>query len=146
IDDDVHPKGPNPMLDVTRYGARVSAPNATPVVSGINATTTSGSAAVTLSNASTFVNGDGVRINNAGATITMATPGAPTVTPSLAQVGTGTGIVVNGPTGATTYNYQIIACDFNGGCTTSSATGSTTTGAAALGMQSGAITSSSRSN
>jgi hypothetical protein len=51
-------------------------------------------------------------------------------------MGTRTGIVTNGPVGATTYNYQIIAETKNGGYTPASTVGSTATGAAALGRQS----------
>src|SRR5579864_8148500 len=75
----------------------------------------------------------------------MTTPGTPTVTPSLSLAGTGTLINTPGPTGATTYNYKVIARDRNGGTTAASATGSTTTGAAALGAITVNITSMSRS-
>src|SRR5437899_11758358 len=64
----------------------------------------------------------------------MTTPSSPTVTSSVAADGTGTGIVVNGPTGATTYNYQIIARDKNGGRTIASSVGTTTTGPSSLGF------------
>jgi hypothetical protein len=76
----------------------------------------------------------------------MTTPGAPTVTPSVAGVLTGTGDVRNAPAGSTSYSYVIAACDKGGGCTAASATGSTSTGSASLGSQSVNITSCSRAN
>jgi hypothetical protein len=139
-------KGPNPYVDVTAYGVRDVNPNTTPAAIGLTASISSGSTSATISSASTFQNGDGVVIYGAGAPQSMTTPGAPTVTPSVARVGTGTGDVVNGPSGSTTYNYQIIARDKNGGLTAASTVGSTTTGAASLGSQSVAITSSTRAN
>ena len=138
-------KGPNPYVDVTRYGVRAMNPTSAPAVPGITATTTASSTSVTISSASTFVNGDGVVIFGAGAAHAMTTPGAPTVTPSVAAAGTGTSLVVNAPAGgATAYQYQIVAFDKNGGITAASAAGTTATGAAALGSQSVAITSFSR--
>lgn len=139
-------KGPNPYVDVTRYGVRAVVNNTAPAIPGITATINSGSSSATISAASSFQNGDGVVIFGAGAAHTMTTPGAPTVTPSVAAAGTGTGIVVNGPAGgATTYNYQIVARDKNGGLTAASTVGTTASGAAALGSQSVAITSISKS-
>jgi hypothetical protein len=139
-------KGPNPYVDVTRYGVRAVNPNVAPAIPGITANINSGSATPTLSSASTFQNGDGVVIYGAGAPHSMTTPGGPTVTPSIAAAGTGTGIVVNAPAGATTYNYQVVARDKNGGLTAASSVGSTTTGAASLGSQSVGISTLSRSN
>jgi hypothetical protein len=141
-------KGPNPYVDVTAYGVRDVNPSTTPAAVGLTASISSvtNPTVATISSASTFQNGDGVVIYGAGAPHSMTTPGAPTVTPSVARVGTGTGDVVNGPSGSTTYNYQIIARDKNGGLTAASAVGSTTTGAASLGSQSVAITSSLRAN
>jgi hypothetical protein len=138
-------KGPNPYVDITRYGARADTYNAAPVIPGITASCSSGSPNVTLSAKSDFVNGDGVVIYNCGAAQSMSTPGAPTVTPSQAANGTGTGIVVNAPAGSTSYAYVIVARDKNQGLTAASAQGTTTTGNP-LGAQSVSITSESRSN
>jgi len=154
FDADVCFKGPNPVVCVTRYGVRALASGSTPATTGITASMNSGSTTATVSTSTCsgqtgsvcFQNGDGVVIYGAGATHSMTTPGAPTVTPSVARVMTGTGDVVNGPSGSTTYNYQIIARDKNGGLTAASAVGSTTTGAASLGSQSVGITSSSRAS
>jgi hypothetical protein len=135
----------SPWYDVSAYGGRDSNPATAPQIPGITATINATSTSCALSAASTFKNGDGVTIFGAGATQAMSTPGAPTVTPSVAAAGTGTGIVVNGPTGGTTYNYKVVARDAAGGLTASSAAGTTTTGAASLGSQSVTITSQSRS-
>jgi hypothetical protein len=134
-------KGPVPWVDVTRYGVRAvtSTPSTT-------ATINASSMAATLAAASTFQNGDGIVIYGAGAVHSMSTPLAPTVTPSVARVGTSTGDIVAGPSGSTTYNYQIVARDINGGLTAAGTVGSTATGATSLGPQSVSISSMSRSN
>jgi len=134
-------KGPNPYVDISAFGARAVNPNTTPAAAGLTASCTSGQPTVSISSASTFVNGDGVIIYGCGAPHSMSTPSGVSVTPSLALAGTGTLIDTPGPTGATTYNYQVIARDRNGGLTTASATASTTTGAASLGAQTVNITS-----
>lgn len=146
IDEDTNFKGPNPWNDVTRYGVRAINAAVAPAIPGITANCTATSASVTLSSASIFLNGDGVDLYGCGAAHTMTTPTAPTVTPAIARVMTGTGDVVAGLTGATTYNYKIIACNVNQGCTAASPAGTTATGAAALGSQTVNITSASRSN
>jgi hypothetical protein len=73
-------KGPNPYIDIRSYGASAVTPAAVPsalaTISLTNPTT------VNLNSASTFQNGDGVDIIGAGASVSMTTPGAPTVTPS----------------------------------------------------------------
>lgn len=88
IDRDAHFKGPNPGVDITRYGARAVATNAAPAVPGITANINSSSNLATISNASTFLNGDGVTIFGAGASCSLSTPTGVTVTPSLAAAGT----------------------------------------------------------
>jgi hypothetical protein len=138
-------KGPNPYVDVTRYGVRALNPVTTPVAVGLTATMNSGSAGATISSASSFVNGDGVVVYGAGAPHSMTTPTGVTVTPSVASAGTGTGLVINAPTGSTTYNYQVIARDKNGGLTAASTVATTTTGAASLGRQSVNISTLARS-
>jgi hypothetical protein len=139
------PTGPNPAADITRYGARAVATNTAPAIPGITAKMNSSSKSATVSNASTLRNGDGVTIFGAGAAHGMKTPGAPTVTQSVAKAMTGTGIVATGPAGATTYNYQVIARNKAGGLTAASSVGATTTGQAALGSQTVSITSISKS-
>lgn len=138
-------KGPNPYVDVTRYGVRALVPTSTPVFTGVTATISSGSAVATVSTASCpgqagsvcFQNGDGVVVYGAGAPHSMSTPVGVTVTPSVAQAGTGTGLVVNGPVGgATTYNYRVLARNKAGGLTAASTVATTTTGGASLGRQS----------
>lgn len=148
-------KGPNPWTDVTRYGARALIPNATPAAVGITATINSGSALTTVSTTSCpgqigsvcFMNGDGVVVYGAGAAHSLATPGAPTIVPSLAIAGTGTGNVVNGPTGSTTYCYRVVARTKNGGLTAAGPETCITNGQASLGVPTPvAISSVTRTN
>jgi hypothetical protein len=133
-------KGPVPWIDITAYGARavVTPPSTT-------ATISSGSAQATLGAAVAFVNGDGVVIYGAGATNTMTTPGAPTVRPSQASGPIGMETTAAAPAGATSYAYQIVARDKNGGLTAASPQGTTATGNA-LGKTTVAITSMARAN
>lgn len=139
-------KGPIPHSDVTRYGVRSVNTSIAPAAPGITATINSTSASAALSSASTFQNGDGVVIFGAGASHSMTTPTGLTVTPSVAAFGTGTGIVVNGPAGgATTYNYQIVARNKQGGLTAASTVATTAAGASALGAQSVVISGFTRS-
>jgi hypothetical protein len=133
-------KGPVPWIDVTAYGVRavVTPPQTT-------ATISAGSANATLAVAAAFKNGDGVEIERAGATNTMSTPGAPTVTPAQASGPIGMESTVAAPAGSTAYAYQIVARDKNGGLTVASASGATATGNT-LGKITVAISSLSRSN
>jgi hypothetical protein len=117
-------KGPNPWFDITRYGGYSSTGTAPSTTGNI----TSGTATLTLTAAQDFANGQGIVVYGAGAAPTMTTPGTPTVTPA--------GIL----NGATTYNYKIIAEDRLGGLTAASAQGSTTTGAATIGVNSVTLT------
>lgn len=146
FDVDMSFKGPNPWVDVREFGVRSVNVNVIPSIPGITVSINSGSASAAISAASTFQNGDGVILFGAGTTHAMATPGAPTVTPSLAAALTGTGFTAVGPSGgATTYNYQIVARNKTGGLTAASAVGTTAIGAASLGAQSVGITSYARS-
>jgi hypothetical protein len=122
-------KGPSPWVDITRYGG-------TALVYPPQTTTGSMSAAsttLTLAGAIDFQNGQGIVVYKAGPATTLQTPVAPTV----ASVG-----ILNG---ATTYNYQVVGEDFNGGLTPASPTGTLTTGAATLGATSVSLTSAARS-
>src|SRR6266851_2451524 len=111
-------KGPNPYFSLARYGGYGSATNPPPSTTGsIN----SGSAALTLASAQDFANGQGIVIYKAGAATTLTTPGQATVTPAYLLNGT------------TTYTYQVIAEDRQGGLTAASTAGQTTTGASTLG-------------
>src|SRR3990172_2409042 len=140
FDVDVRFKGPNPWLDVTRFGARGATPFQT------TATMSAASTTATLAAASNFQNGDGVVIYGAGATNTMSTPAAPTVTPSLASGATNTGNTVASTAAATTYDYQIVLRNKNGALTAASATGSTTTGMATLGSPAVTVSTLARAN
>jgi hypothetical protein len=133
-------KGPNPYTDIRTFGARST--NSIP--SGITAATNNGSANVTLSGASSFVNGDGVVIYNAGAANNVSTPSAPTVTNVMANGGTGTGLVTPSAIGSNTVCYKVSAMDAAGGYSVASAETCTTTGQT-IGLQTVNITSLSRS-
>lgn len=142
---DWHPKI-NPYVDIVSFGARAVNPNVVPQIPGITANCTATQFTCSISSATTFQNGDGVVIFGAGAPQSMTTPAAPTVTPSASLAGTCTGCP-NTPSasGATTYNYKIVARDIGGGLTAISPVGSTTTGQVALGRITFNITSMSRS-
>jgi hypothetical protein len=83
-----------------------------------------GSPMLTCASPLDWVNGDGVRVDKAGAMPTLAIPGGLTVTP----VG-----VLNGNT---TYTYQIFAQDYDGSFTAASDPVTTTAGASTLGVNS----------
>jgi hypothetical protein len=135
----------NPWIDITTYGARAVSTVPQTTTSGTGCT--SGSASVSLTAASTFQNGDGVVLYQCGATNTLSTPSAPTVTPSLASGPDTINDVVNAPSGgSTSYSYEIVARDKNGGLTSASPAGSTSTGVASLGMLQSTVTTLSRSN
>lgn len=143
-------KGPNPYVDVTRYGVRSTTPNVAPSAPGITATINSGSNSAAISSASTFQNGDGILIFGAGAAHSMSTPAISSVTPSVANNLPGLGWSLGnpattvGPAGSTTYNYKVVARDLNGGFTAASAAGTTATGQT-LGYQTVNISSMTRS-
>lgn len=134
-------KGPNPYVDVTAFGVR-----AVVTVPSTTASITSGTTAATLAAASTFQNGDGIAIYGAGPTVTMSTPSAPTVTPSLAAGSIRADERVTSIAGAATYSYVVVARNKKGALTTSSATGTTSTGLATLGAVVVNITSLTRAN
>jgi hypothetical protein len=123
-------KGPSPWYDITRYGGAsfLYPPQTT------TGTITAASTSLSLGSAIDFQNGQGIVIYKAGPATTLQTPIAPTVTP----VG-----ILNG---VTTYNYQVVGEDFNGGLTPASPTGSTTVGASALGVTSATLLSASRTS
>jgi hypothetical protein len=135
-------KGPAPWTDVTAFGARaVNGP------SQATASYTSGNTTVTLS-VGAVLNGNGVTIQGAGATVTIGTPTAPTVVPQYANSPTRDHFLTNGkPAGsASTYIYCVVAEDRGQGLTPCSASTTITTGPASLGEQSVNISSESLSN
>ena len=124
IDADFHTKGPNPWVDVTRFGGYLGPNyNAPATTCSISA----GSAVASCAAASDFQNTHGILILGAGPAPAIATPQAPTVTP-LFQVGT------------TQRNYCVADRDWAGGITPCSAVGFTTTAPASMALQSYAIT------
>ncbi len=123
IDADFHTKGPNPWLDLTRFGGYLGPNyNAAATTCSIN----SGSTAASCASASDFQNGHGILILGAGPAPAIATPQAPTAT-ALFQVGT------------TQRNYCVADRDWAGGITPCSAVGTTTTAPASMTLQSYAI-------
>ena len=129
FDADLHAKGPNPWFDLARYGGYYSTFPAPQTTAGITAS----SSTLTLASAQDFANGQGIVVWGAGALPTITTPPQPAVTP----IG-----VVNG---STTYNYRVIAEDYFGGLTAASAVGTTTVGAATLGVNTVTLTQAVRS-
>jgi len=120
LDSDFNTKGPNPWLDVTRFGGYLGPIYNTP------ATTCSiraGSASASCAAASDFHNGNGILVLGAGPGPAIARPQAPTVA-TLFQVG------------ATRRNYCVADRDWAGGITPCSAVGFTTTAPASMALQS----------
>ena len=138
--------GPTPYIDLRSYGVRSLSLTTTPAAVGLTATCVATNANVTISSASTFVNGDGVVLYNCGSATSLTAPASVTTTPSIAIAGIQTGFVANAVAGATNYSYEVIAVDNAGGYTTSSAAAATSTGAATLGYNDVAISSCTRSN
>jgi hypothetical protein len=136
--------GPNPYIDATLYGVRaISADDTIPQTT---ATASANSTSVSLAAASTFKNGDGVVLYEAGQSCVLATPSALAVTPSLPAGVMGVRRVVSGPSGSTTYSYQIVGRDKLGGLTAAGVLESTNTGAGSLGLNSVSISTITRSN
>lgn len=94
------------------YGAAFSVQNTTGTVSA-------SSASLTLANAKDFANGNGIRINHAGASFALPAPTSLTITPT-------------GTTGATAYQYTIASLDLSGGVGATITPVSTATGNATL--------------
>src|SRR6266852_587891 len=124
-------KGPNPYFSLARYGGYGSATNPPPSTTG---SISSGNTTLTLASAQDFANGQGIVIYKAGAATTLTTTGQPTVTPT------------NLLNGTTTYTYQVIAEDRQGGLTAASSTGQTTAGASTLGANNITFASCVRTN
>jgi hypothetical protein len=132
FDSNFEAKGPNPYFSLARYGGYGNATNPAPT---ITCSITSGSTTLTCPGGSgDFQNGHGVMIAKAGAATTLTTTGQPTVSPTY---------LVNG---TSTYTYQVIAEDRQGGLTTSSTAGTTTTGASTLGANNITFASCVRTN
>jgi hypothetical protein len=136
-------KGPIPFADVTCWGARPihfsgTVPQTKASCNGTNR--------VALDSAAGFQVGDGITIYGCGGKNKMETPSAPIVTPSEAAGETGTGWVVNSPTGRSRYSYIIVARDKYGAITKPSPPTTISKGLATLGLQRVNITSLTRSN
>jgi hypothetical protein len=138
-----------PWVDVDGYGARAvsTVPQTTTEKNGSTDGCRAKSPIVHLREASTFQNGDGIVLYQCGASNTLSTPLAPTVTPSLVSGPDNNNDVVSAPPGGiTAYAYQIVARDKDGGLTAASPPRSTSTGVASLGPLQSSVTTLSRSN
>src|SRR5229473_278647 len=132
FDSNFEAKGPNPHFSLARYGGYGTSINPAPT---ITCSITSGSTTLTCSGGSgDFQNGHGVMIPKAGVATTLTTTGQPTVTPTYLLNGT------------STYTYQVIAEDRQGGLTASSTAGQTTAGASTLGANNITFASCVRTN
>jgi hypothetical protein len=131
FDSNFEAKGPNPYFSLARYGGYGGGTNPPPSTTG---TINSASTTLTLASAQDFANGQGIVVYKAGAATTLTTPGTPTITPTYLLNGT------------TTYTYQVIAEDRQGGLTASSTAAQTTAGASTLGANNITFTSCVRTN
>lgn len=129
VDADFHTKGPNPSWDVTRFGGYIGTNYGTPTTGSMG----SGSATLSVASAMDFANGQGILVLGAGPAPVIATPQAPTVT------------AIN-QTGSTTYSYCVADADWFGGRTPCSAVGTTSSGMAALGLQTYTVSGWSATN
>jgi hypothetical protein len=117
VDCDTHSKGPNPNIDITRFGARALVGIPQQTTASCNGTT-----AITLTSAIDFINGDGFVAQKCGPATTLPTPGTPT-----AAIPKG---ILNG---ITTRSYKVIAEDYGNGLTAASAAITITNAAATFG-------------
>jgi hypothetical protein len=139
--------GPNPWIDTgffTYLGTNYSMRGVTSVPTTTASCT--GTATCTFTSTTGFQVGDGVTIQQAGATNTLSTPAAPTVTPVGQSGPDPRNDAVASVTGSTTYEYCIFASDIARGLTACSPTTTISTGNATLGMQTATISSWSASN
>lgn len=147
-------KGPSPHADLSAFTRPINT-NGCSTTATINILTPT---IATLANGACFQtnNGlfnDGITIWGAGASVSISSPGAPTVTPntiSSGGVNLGGGnytpnTVVNGATGSSTYSYIIVAFDQFGGFAAPSSATTITNGPATLGPFSCTISTETRS-
>jgi hypothetical protein len=136
--------GATPWIDTAIYGMR-----AVPSAFTATANCVNGSTSVALPGGafSSFQTGDGIVLYSCGPANTLATPAAPTVTPSQLSGPDTQNDTVAGPTGSTTYSYCIVARDKNGGLTKCGPSGTTTSGvsSAVLGAPAVAVSTLTRS-
>jgi len=149
---DVVFKGPNPTgIDVRASNVR-GVPNLAPgflnASNNIKANCTTGSNQLTsvIYSGALFAlqNGDGIVVQNCGPAHAMTTPTITAVTPVSARGGTSLNDTIASPACATTFNYELVVRNKQGGLTPASAPVSTTTGCT-LGSNSVSITAESRS-
>jgi len=134
---EIHPAMSESHLDLRAYGAYAT-------YSSTTATTTSGSASVTLAAPSNFRNNEFITIYQAGGANTAALPTSLKVTPSVNAGGYTQAVPLNG--GSTVYGYRIVAEDVYRGRTASTVVTSTGTAPPSLGMQGTNIQTLTRTN
>jgi len=130
---------PDPLdsyLDLRKFGAYAK-------YSSTTASTTAGSAAVTLAAAADFRNNEFITIYQAGRANTADLPTGLTVTPSVNAGGYTQAVALK--SGSTTYGYRIVAEDAYRGRTASTEVAVTRSAQASLGMQGANIRTLTRS-
>lgn len=142
-------KGPVPFADIRAFGGRATLSGN---VSALATISLGSPTTATLNSSGNFINGDGITIAGAGATLTLSTPAAPTVTPSIAIEGTGLGgasaniATKASQTASSTYLYKVIYRDAPGGFTAPSSATTITNGQATLGPITCNISTATRAN
>jgi len=126
---DFHTKGPNPVYDLSLFGAYIGPNYAT----GTTGNITSGQATLTLASALDFQNTQGVLVLGAGPATTLAAPSGLTA-------------AAVGATGSSTYVYCVVDEDFANGRTPCSATATVTNAVSALGLQTVALSACNRAS
>jgi hypothetical protein len=123
-----HFKGQNPWRDVT---AQTIAASGSTQSTTLGATFSSGSTTVTLTSALDFKNNQQVRIVGAGSTSALTAPTGTAVTPCT-DAQSGAQPTCPGGTGATTYQYQVLAVDSKWGASPTASAVSISNGNASL--------------
>lgn len=132
--------GPSPWTDITCGGAR-------PLVNQITGVASCAATnIITTTTILPLILGDGVVVYGCGPTNTLATPAAPTVTPSLVSGPDPNNDQVASAGGSTSYTYCIVARDTAGGLTACSPPTTITTGVATLGAVQSAVSTLARVN
>jgi hypothetical protein len=111
---------PNQWINITDYGGRNFE---SPVQSG-TCSISAGSVTLRCQSPLDWINGDGIRVDKAGALTSLSTPTGITVQPI--------GVL----SGSTRYDYQVVAESYYGALTPASAAGATFVGASTLGVNS----------
>ena len=120
--------GVNTTGGIATYPVATGIPNLSGSAQNTTGTIGASSHSLTLALAKDFANGEGIRVNHAGAAFTLNTPTGLTVAPF-------------GTTGSTTYQYKIASVDGAGGVGAVTSSAQTTTGNATLSATNGNLIS-----